>query len=102
MKFHQLYPVAFLILLAGVASSVHGQEEYFQDQAEQAESVRSGRGAGDFVVAPIPIVDPTLGNGLGLIAMKLYKLDEGSQASLTGVGGLYTDTESWGAGIANV
>jgi hypothetical protein len=53
----------------------------------------------NFVVAPIPIVNPTIGNGLAVAGLMLYKLDPKSPASMTGVAAGYTDTDSWGVGI---
>ncbi len=53
----------------------------------------------DFVVAPIPIVNPTIGNGLAIAALMLYKLDPKSPVSTTAVAAGYTDTDSWGVGL---
>ncbi|HEY6124627.1 MAG TPA: BamA/TamA family outer membrane protein [Steroidobacteraceae bacterium] len=53
----------------------------------------------NFVLAPIPIVNPTIGNGLALAALLLYKFDPKSPASMTAVAAGYTDTDSWGVGI---
>lgn len=52
-----------------------------------------------FVVAPIPIVNPTIGNGLAVAGLMLYKLDPQSPASMTAVAAGYTDTDSWGVGV---
>lgn len=52
-----------------------------------------------FVVAPIPIVNPTIGNGLAVAALMLYKIDPQSPVSTTAVAAGYTDTESWGVGV---
>lgn len=96
--------VAVLTLaIAWVPTTLSAQEEYVQNEAERAEKLKDTKKEKkkrDFVAAPIPIVNPTLGEGLGAIAMYLYKMDEGSQSSYTGVGGLSTNTESWGAGVA--
>jgi outer membrane protein assembly factor BamA len=89
--------VALLTLLA--VGPARAQEEYLQNQGEHAEAVRSGERAGEFVVAPIPIVNPTLGTGLAAVAMYLYQIDEDSYPSLTGIGALYTDSDSKGFGI---
>jgi|GEM_PF-524557 len=54
---------------------------------------------GEFVVAPIPIVNPTLENGLGLAVGYLYRLDKNdkdSPPSLTGVGVFRTSNGSHG------
>lgn len=52
-----------------------------------------------FVVAPIPIVNPTIGNGLAVAALMLYKIDPKSPVSTTAVAAGYTDTDSWGVGL---
>ncbi len=52
-----------------------------------------------FVVAPIPIVNPTIGNGLAVAALMLYKIDPKSPVSTTAVAAGYTDTDSWGVGV---
>ena len=54
---------------------------------------------GEFVVAPIPIVNPTLENGLGLAVGYLYRLDKtdkNSPPSMTGVGVFRTSNGSHG------
>lgn len=50
-----------------------------------------------FVVAPIPISDPAIGNGLALAAMVLYTPGGSERPWTTATGGLYTDTKSWAA-----
>jgi hypothetical protein len=52
-----------------------------------------------FVVAPIPIVNPTIGNGLAVAALMLYKIDPKSPVSTTAIAAGYTDTDSWGVGM---
>lgn len=52
-----------------------------------------------FVVAPIPIVNPTIGNGLAVAALMLYKIDPKSPVSTTAIAAGYTDTDSWGVGV---
>ncbi|MES1263143.1 MAG: hypothetical protein ABUL69_02225, partial [Peristeroidobacter soli] len=52
-----------------------------------------------FVVAPIPIVNPTIGNGLAIAALMLYKIDPKSPVSTTAIAAGYTDTGSWGVGV---
>lgn len=48
-----------------------------------------------FVVMPVPISDPMLGNGLAGGAVLFYKVGGSKRPWITGVGGLYTDTESY-------
>lgn len=65
-----------------------------------AEKQRDKEKRIDAVTMPIPISNPTIGSGLAFGTMLLYQLDENSPASSTTLGGLYTDTSSWGAGIS--
>lgn len=54
----------------------------------------------DYVIAPIPVVNPLLGTGLTLAGALLYRVnpnDNVSPPSLSGVGGFYTSSESWAA-----
>jgi outer membrane protein assembly factor BamA len=53
----------------------------------------------DLVIAPIPISNPTIGSGLAVAAMYMYSLDPQSRSSISGVGGGYTDSDSWAAGL---
>jgi len=53
----------------------------------------------NFVFAPIPIVNPTIGNGLAVAGLMLYKHDPESPASMTAVAAGYTDSDSWGVGV---
>ena len=48
-----------------------------------------------FIVMPIPVSNPTIGTGLGLSAMYLYKVDDASPTSNTMIGGFYTNSDSW-------
>jgi hypothetical protein len=52
----------------------------------------------DFVIAPIPIANPTIGNGLAIAGLLMYQIDAQSPASTTGVAVGYTDSDSWGIG----
>jgi outer membrane protein assembly factor BamA len=57
----------------------------------------------DFIAAPIPISNPTLGTGLAAVAAVLFpisKEDKVSPATTVGVGGLYTDNHSYAFGAA--
>ena len=58
---------------------------------------------GDFVAVPIPMSNPTLGSGLMGGAAYFYPQTEEQEAvqpaSYTGVGGVYTNNESWAAGV---
>ena len=86
--------LALSVLVMCAALPVVAQQEYLRREAEQAETVANTKNPGDFVIAPIPIVNPTLGLGLAVGAAYLYQIDEGSYPSISGAGGLYTDTDS--------
>jgi hypothetical protein len=58
--------------------------------------------AAEFVLAPIPIVNPTLDNGLAVAVGELYTLDRGSPPSGTMGMGFYTSNDSWGGGLAQM
>jgi hypothetical protein len=54
----------------------------------------------DAVLLPIPIVNPTIGIGMAAAGGLLYQLDNDTPSSYSGIGGFYTDSGSWGIGIA--
>lgn len=64
----------------------------------QAAPQAPGETGRDFslVVMPIPVSNPAIGNGLAIGAMALYKVGDAERPWVTAVGGLYTDTQSWG------
>jgi outer membrane protein assembly factor BamA len=89
----------FSILVLCMASSLAAQEtDLFEDEAELLETLDDEK-KNEIVVAPIPIVNPTFGNGLALGGMYLYQIDEGSQPSFTAAAGAYTDSKSYAFGI---
>jgi hypothetical protein len=56
---------------------------------------------GEFAVAPIPVVNPSIGNGGGLVVMYATKLggeDDTSPPSALGLAGFGTGLGSWGLG----
>jgi len=69
-----------------------GETESPQEETEQKKKV-------GFVALPIPIANPTLQQGLAVVGAALYHLGEDAPASLTGAGGFYTSTKSWGYGL---
>jgi len=89
-------------LAVAVTVPVEGGDDVITKEAERAEVAIAGREEqkdGDFIVAPIPIVNPTLGYGLIGAAAYMKKLDPESQASYVGGGGMYTDNGSWAIGL---
>ena len=60
-----------------------------------AEGVKEEAGGVNYVVAPIPISNPTIGTGLAVTGMILYDVDPRSPVSFTALGGGYTSSDSW-------
>ncbi len=78
-------------------------ETVVQYGEEQGKREKNGDRKFDYVIAPIPVVNPLLGTGLTLAGALLYRVnsnDNVSPPSLTGVGGFYTSTGSWAAAFA--
>ena len=94
--------IALAIAAACITFPVFAQEEVFEEQTDLLGALHEEEKDSEFVVAPIPIVNPTLGTGLAAVGMYLYQLDEGSQPSFTAAGVAYTDSKSYGFGIAQV
>ena len=91
-----------IALAIGVVAPLEGGEDAIAKEAERAEAAvtaQKDEKDGDFIVAPIPLVNPTLGYGLIGAAAYMKKLDPESQASYVGVGGMYTDNGSWTIGL---
>lgn len=70
------------------------------DLATAPETVAGGN---DFIGAPIPFRNPSLGAGLGGVFGYVFRTDPSdtvTQPSFAGVGGFYSENESWAAGAA--
>jgi hypothetical protein len=52
-----------------------------------------------FVVMPIPVSNPAIGNGLAVAAVGLYRMPGAARPWTTGAAGLYTDNTSWAGGV---
>lgn len=52
----------------------------------------------DLVIAPIPISNPTIGTGVAAAAVLFYNPNQASQPWVSGIGGGYTSSDSWGIG----
>jgi hypothetical protein len=90
----------FLMLLAmpaAVAAQLQPTQEPI-DRIAKTGSNAIGWTRGSFVVAPIPLSNPTIGSGLILGAGYLFTIDEGSNPSSVGIGGFRTDNGSRGVG----
>lgn len=78
-------------------------ETVVQYGEEQGKLAGKGDRKFDYIIAPIPVVNPLLGSGLTLAGALLYRVnpnDNVSPPSLSGVGGFYTSSESWAAAFA--
>jgi outer membrane protein assembly factor BamA len=72
-----------------------------EDLPEVAESSADKKGV-DFIVAPIPFANPSLGFGVTAVAGVIYPLDKNdprTPPSMTGLMGFYTENKSWSGGI---
>jgi hypothetical protein len=94
----RLFIVLLLLLAAtsGFASEIGDEIQGTLQDEEEAGSVfkKDWR----FVPVPIPISDPTIGTGLAVAGLYLHPKKEGSsdtQTTLSGIVGLYTNTDSW-------
>ncbi|MGR3661012.1 MAG: BamA/TamA family outer membrane protein [Paracoccaceae bacterium] len=92
---------AFVLLL--IASTANAQDtlsaavaDNFRIEPEASLGFRKG----SFIVAPIPIVDPTIGSGFVVVGGYLFHMDEGSSTSFVGLGALKTDGGSFGYGVS--
>jgi len=82
------------------AATAFAQEPPVQEVTTQAAPSIEKTSTLDFIAAPFPVVNPTIGNGGAGVAALIYKIDADSPPSSTGVGGFYSDTKSWAAGVA--
>ena len=87
-----------LVVLLLVATRAAGADQALLGQDLGIEAPR--RFIEDWVVAPIPISNPTIGTGLAVVAMPFYHLGEGSPLSNTTFAAGYTSSESWGVAAA--
>jgi len=94
-------PVTLYGVVTGDTSGVEGLAA--ADQAtpaavDPADSLKRG----EFVVAPIPMINPTLENGLAFVTGYLYRTDRNDAVtapSASAVAGFKTSNGSWGAGV---
>lgn len=102
----------FTIMLATtafwVASVSAGElEKEVRSKTEQSQATGKILGEteddeeGKLLVVPVPIVDPTIGNGVALAGLYTFPAgdaDEDTPRSTLAIGGGYTNTDSWMAG----
>jgi len=73
---YRLSPAALILVAATALCPPALAQDGHVRQAEQAEAAANGREPGNFVVAPIPVLNPTLGAGLaaGAASLSVYDL----------------------------
>ena len=101
-----LRPVVTVALLAGVAPAlatdplVSAEQPGIPDEVLGKDLPSEGR-LGNVLAVPIPTSDPTIGTGLIGVTAYFWDQTEAQQAvqppSVTALGGMYTDSESWAA-----
>ncbi|WHO40285.1 BamA/TamA family outer membrane protein [Sphingobium sp. AP49] len=105
-----LFGLALLACLPWTISAA-AQNAPVKDIADQAQTIRPDNGAPDatapsqppstkpdLVITPIPMSNPAFGTGLAAAAVMFYNPNGSSQPWISGVGGGYTSTDSWGVG----
>lgn len=101
-----VHVIAVMILSTEIApaNELESQIAEFQEQAESGGSAihKSLKLKGRLVPIVLPIANPTVGTGLGGGVLYMHardpEADPNNPATMTGVFGMYTDTESWGIG----
>ncbi len=92
-----------LSMLMTVAPSLAEQQDQLEKQIEEAQ-----RGAqvaptkGNWVPVPVPVSNPTIGSGLQAALLYLHPRparEDSSPNATSGLVGMYTNTDSWFAGI---
>ena len=92
-------PVSLYGIVPGDASTVSGAS-VVEQAGPAAINTPAGSKRGEFVIAPLPIVNPTLDNGFALVLGYLYRLDLQDQTtppSASGLAGFKTSNGSWAA-----
>jgi hypothetical protein len=85
----------------GYASDILDQLSNTKNDVEESRNMFVKKKS-RFVAVPIPKSDPTIGTGMALAGIYMHPQGEDDTTALTsmsGVVGLYTDTDSWGVGI---
>lgn len=94
--------------LVGLVPSTHAVAQNLPETAEISQTARDqaneenpvGFSKGGFVMAPIPIKNPTVGAGLALGGGYLFNMDRASGSSYLGLGAFKTDNGSSGYGLS--
>lgn len=71
-------------------------------RAQTPDATETDTPRGEFLIAPLPIVNPTLDNGVAVVGGYLFRLDRDDSTtapSVSGAGGFKTSNGSWGAAV---
>ena len=104
LKKYHLLIVSGLWVASAVGNDIDGQISEFQAQSEIAGEAMQKvlKRESRFVPIVIPISNPTVGAGLGGGVLYMHAKDADADPSdpstMTGVFGMYTDTDSWAIG----
>ena len=90
-----LLALSFCLPQEILANNSEETVETLQGQTEAAAKSLGGK----LFILPIPIANPTIGNGLGAVSMYLFQAGQNAPPSSLYLGGFWTDTESWGGGL---
>ena len=94
---HQTFILLTALALPTAAQAQTGPPDATTDLGETSRQVAVAADR-DFVVMPIPISNPAIGNGLAVAALALYTPSGAVEPWTTGVGAAYADSESWFVG----
>jgi len=99
-SFSKLFLFCSFFAFAGQAFSAELDDRLNRDvdKAHNSKSFRKGQ----FLAVPIPMSNPTIGSGLQAALLYMHPSKKNSADSpnaTSGLGGMYTDTDSWVAGL---
>ena len=98
-----LFAIVAVFITVCVLTAQAGQEDNPEIQIEEArKGAVTVSEKGNWVPVPIPVSNPTLGTGLQTVLMYLHSKPAGDSRSpnaTSGIAGMYTNTQSWMAGI---
>jgi outer membrane protein assembly factor BamA len=84
----------------GAAAGTDPVSQQIDEFSRPASGIASDSLKTELVVMPIPVSNPTIGTGLAIATMVLYRLDEQSPSSSSTFGGAYTNSGTWGGGLS--
>lgn len=90
----------FLLAMRSLPTISDELNDYLHQPSKYQQTSQSQ--TGQFVAVPIPVSNPTIGTGLEAALLYLHPQDEQQQASpnsTSGLGLLYTNTDSWLVGL---